>query len=561
VRDATLRVYVGSTNWTGSVTITAKRVETDWKEQQTGYAENPTVSSTNSGSVTVSGATLGDTISIPVTALLQNVASGSPYFGIRLETNVSKTIKIHSSETTVPEKRPDLDLEWARIPMPPTDLRPSGERNVSASRPTLLWRFRDRFGDQNQAKSQVEVRTTADVLVYDSGMVTNIEQSFDLSAPPAGAPSFSAMTDGQTLKWRVKAQDGDGLTSDWSDYARFTYRTKGTLDITLASTVNETTPPIPWSFTGRTQEQVKVDIEEWQTVDRRWALVHRLPRVMRTQASSYTIPEGVLRLRNHDYRARVRVWDTFDREDLPGAPSYVEDTQTFQYSRSGAPTAITGLVVTSGAAPSVTIEWSRGVRPDFFALRVDDELIDDRLDPDDIETTPGGTTYHITYWGAQPWTAHLYEISAVVKDTGVFKESNTVGATATASPIGIWLLEPEEGTNVAIWGREQPSESIGESATTHEPIGRRSPSRWYDSIRGYEGSISGVILDFEGVTANTFKNRLLAIKKRRGSRQVRLSFAKRNIPILLEEISCTPSAEIIGGYEVSIAYRQNDRFF
>ena len=159
VRSAILRCYVAGTNWTGSQNITAVRVDSSWTEQTITWAAQPTFSNTNGIVVAVSNATDGQELELTLTSMLQNVASGSLFFGVLLSTNVAKAIRLHSSESTAGGKRPELELEWARIPLPPNDLRPSGDRSVAVSRPVLLWSFRDHFGDQNQAAAEVEIRS------------------------------------------------------------------------------------------------------------------------------------------------------------------------------------------------------------------------------------------------------------------------------------------------------------------------------------------------------------------------------------------------------------------
>jgi hypothetical protein len=206
------------------------------------------------------------------------------------------------------------------------------------------------------------------------------------------------------------------------------------------------------------------------------------------------------------------------------------------------------------------LEWTRTTRPDYFALKVDDQAVDDRLVPSVIETTPGGSTYRITYWGAQPGVSHVYDIVAVTLDAGQFKESNPVTDSVVVEPIGIWLMQPELDLAIPIMGKEQPSEVVGESATTFEPIGRRSPVRITDAVRGYEGSISGLIIDYADVTADEYRDTLMEMKANLGSEHTRLAFGRRNIPVILEEISCPPSAQFEGYYEVSVAYRQSAEF-
>ncbi len=566
IRRCSLRFYVinSGSAWNGSHIISARRVESTWKEQTVTYATGPVVNPT-AYPTTITNPVDGQEITINFTQSLQVVALGGNWFGIRLEINTSGLKFIHSTESPFANKRPQMDLEWALLPLPPADQRPSGGRSVTISRPPLLWTFRDNFGDTTQAASQVEVRTLTDVLVYDSTMVSNAIPEHHLGSPPGGAPAFTPMTSGQELKWRVKARDGDGLVSDWSPYAAFRYDSTATLTLNQPpapplNMVEETTPPIIWTHSGLTQSQIEIRLHDWDENLLRFKEIYRLPR-QNYSTNVFTLPPDKITKENNNLRIDLRVWDQFAREDLPDAPAYREATREFRYvpSRTPAP-AQNFSVVQEGTTPAVIISFTRSIRPDWFALKVDGEIIRGRINPSDIETTTPGV-YAFRFWEARPKQSHDYQLEAVVLDGSVLKHSSSSIVRLTVTPQAAWLYAPDSDIRIAFLGRETPSEDIGDSEQVFEIIGRRSPVTVSSGVRGYEGSMSGLLGDYLGTSAREYRDRLLRLKGFNNTEPIRLIFADRNIPVALGRISCPPSGDLQGLYQVEFNYRQIGEFF
>lgn len=528
--SATLKLYTRGA-WAGTQTVTAKRITEKWSEGKLTWNKQPAVSATNPGSVVVVGAGDGVEVPIDVTALMGDVSAGNPYFGIRLELSADVLRYFHSAEATKASLRPVLEVEWSEPPDPPQSLAPSGGRAVSGTKPVLAWAF----GHPNvsaQTSSQVQVSTTSDFTspAYDSGKVANTSPRWDL-----GATAFSALADGDVRWWRVRVWDEADVASEWSDPVSFARQTKGTLTITSPSggTVADLSPPVVWTFTGETQESYQVRVEE--DVGGVWTELHDSGRIVGTTLS-YGIPEGLL-IGGPDYRVEVRVWDTLDRQAIANDPDYVTDTEPFTYVRSGVPAAVTALTADAypvAHGPGVELEWTRATAPDYFALMVDGVNVPgyERIDPADVLVS--GTSYRMVYWGATPRVAHTYELEAVVISGGVKQHSDgNATDSLTTNSTDIWLVDEDDDLYANLGGQDRADFGVGESGATHYLRGRRDPVVIIDTVRGYEGSISGLL------RGKTVRDALLELYARR--KVLRLVIGDVTIPVRIRNVAPPPT--------------------
>lgn len=367
---------------------------------------------------------------------------------------------------------------------------------------------------------------------------------------PSFRPAFDDLANDAERYWLVDVKDNDGIASGPSSPRKFVRKTKGTLAITAPSagspaTVEDTTPKISHSFTGRTQEAVRHELFEDQLLALLPQFYQSIYRTGRRATSSpdHTIPskddagDRLIKYQLRDYKIRVRVWDTIDREDMPGDPSWVQAERVFRLVRSATPAPVGSLTATP-SDHKVVLAWSRSVRPDFFELVVDGETVEDRIDPDDVETSVGSTTYQMTYWRARPTIAQTYEIVAVVNSSGTLKRSQSnPTATATTTPTGVWLVLPDEQLDVLIAGTEEVPMSIGEDATTHFPKGSRRPVRVTRSIRGYEGEVDGIVANRSGRTPRQWRNRLENIRGWVNRVEQRLVLDDQNLKVSLGDFA------------------------
>ena len=525
--SAKLRIYTRAA-WTGSQNVTARRVTESWAEARATWANQPTKSDTNAATVAANSLAAGVLIELDVTAMMQDVANGSPYYGIRLELSASVNRLLHSSEAVNAALRPVLEVDWTLPPDAPTSLAPGGGRAVSVQKPVLAWTFTDPGGSEEQASSQVQVDDAADFAtpLYDSGKLANALPSWDLAAT-----AFAGLAFADVRFWRVRVWDGTDLVSEWSDPVSFTRIAKGTLTIVSppdGGTVDDLTPPVDWTFAGATQEAYRVELYELLASGAAH-LAWTSGRVTSTD-TVLTLPTGQLAT-GGSFRVLVRVWDDEDREAIWGDTDYVDETADFTYARSGAPAAVTALSATPNDA-AVDLAWTRSVQPDYFSLRVDGVEVLPRIEPADVFVS--GTSYAMKWWGATPRVEHTYEVEAVVDSAGALQHSDgNATDTAQTNPTGLWLIDTDDDTAVRLGGQERADFRIGEEGTTHAVRGSRVKVRITETVRGYEGSFSG---NLRGKAA---RDTFLALKGR--LKPVRLIVSDLNMLVELEEVASPPT--------------------
>jgi hypothetical protein len=553
VTSAKLRLWAYE-NWdSGTHTLTARRITESWIESGVGsltWNKKPAFDNAVAANQNVTNFQKNQMVEIDVTAILQAAAAGSAWYGLRVVIETANTTrrKLWSSEAADPAVRPQLVVTWVTVGSPPTGLIPNGARSVSVGNPILSWVYESAEGNV-QTQYNVQIDATSDFAVpidWDSGWVVSGAWQSD----PV-ALGMTSLPDGSDKWWRVRVQDSNGNTTDWSDPVEFKRTIKGVLTMTspAASPIDDTSPVITHTFTGKTQESVQYLVYE------AGKLKYDSGRIA-TTVTSFMLPEGVIMLESTDYQIIIRVWDTIDRIATPGDFEYVEASRTVQYVRSGVPAAVNSITqISANNTPELVFQWSRTSRPDYFAIRVDGQYYDSRVDPALVETTPGGNTYQYTLWNLTPRVQHTVEVEAVVLSTGTYKNSSgNPTLTVTLDPRQKWLLAPTLGLKIPFIMEEDPSAVIGEEGDTFFPVGRRDPVRITGGIRGYEGSLTGSIFDYAGRTTDQYRQDLETIKSYASTIPLRLVWAKMNIGIIIGAMSIEPSRD--KWYGVSIDYWQ-----
>lgn len=539
VVSAKLKLYADakSGSWSAvSRTITVSRVTQAWKAGRLTWNNRPSVTTTGQVAVTkTSSITDGQLWEFDVTAMLQLVADGTAWYGFRVEINESVLRRLYSANAAV--YKPTLELTWSKAPEAPSDLSPSGNRSVVVSKPILRFDFTDEYGNTDMQACQVQINST-DVWTspsFDSGTVSTSVPQLDLSTT-----AYAGLSDGSSTYWRVRVQDGAGLWSGWSTAAQFKRTTRGTLTITNPAAspndyVTEATPPIIWSLSGRTQKAYQVVIKD---VDGEW--IHTSGKVDGT-ATSYTLPKGII----HDdetYTVLVKVWDTIDRQKTPEETEVpTTASRSFTYQRQTSVAAPVGLTATDMTPePGVQLEWTRSTAPDSWTISRNGKVIDSGVLP--VDTLVSGTTYRYVDRTAHPRKSHTYKVRAKVN--GVDSKNNPT-ASVTIKPVGIWLDDEDRGIRVQLLGNDEGSWTMGETADVYTPVGSTKAVRITQALRGYEGSISGLLTATATKTLAQVEDDLLKLKERPG-RTYQLVLADLSIPVVIGNVTIapTPRAEI-----------------
>jgi hypothetical protein len=555
VTAATLRVWVrGTTNWTGTHTIFADRITTPWSEAGVTWAANPTVTGTNEALIAVTSPAANGVVELDVTGIMADVAAGGDFYGFRISVSSATSKALHSTETTTTALfgdrdrivTPELEVTWNRAPTQPTDLRPAGGRAVASGSPLFRWNYHSALGEKSQAAFQFQIGTS-------STMATATTDVTVTSPLNEYAPSALGLAVGTTYYWWVRVQDESGRWSVWSDIARLVRVAKPTLTITSppnGGTVDDLTPPVVWSFTG--QDQFSLVLYQDDGLGG-WDEIYRTGRKA-SSVQTWTLPAHLIHKAGVNYKVRVRVWDTVDREDDPSR-DFVEGTSVFQYLRSGVPTAPTSLVaVTDPTGPGILLTWNRTSTPDYWSIAVDGDHVSPRIDGASLST--GGTSYAYRFYGADPGGVRSVVVEAVVQSGGHLQHSNPLTGSVSYYPVGVWIVHEPTMTEVVLLGTTPPDMTIGESATTYAPIGRRDAVKITDTVRGYEGTLSGIMGNYLGVTSHAWRNRLETIKGKAEKGDVRLLFLDYSFPVILGEASISPSPDLIDAFDVTIPFAQ-----
>lgn len=527
IKRATLRLYYAET-WTAR-TISAQRIAASWKLSRLTHQNRPAVTGAVASAAASAGAA-GSFVELDVTAIMQTVANGATWHGLRISSSSSTSSSFVSTEGHS-TRRPTLFVEWTDAPQAPTTLHPSAGNAVATAKPTLRFDYTDALGDTTLDAVQVQLDAAADWSSpdFDSGWVTSTSPELDLSST-----AYAGLANGAAISWRVRVRDGAGLVSQWSDDESFSRRDLSTVTITnppsATNAVTEPTPPITWTFTG-TQTRYRVIISDANNP----SVVVDDSKTIDGIETSWTPRSGALKGVG-PYRVDVRVFDEYVREATGDALDYASASRTFTVTTDPTVTAVASLAATQLVVdkPRIELTWSRGTAPDHYVIVRDGVTIEDRLAPE--EALVAGTSNSYIDDAARPWVSHTWQVRAVVNG----KMSGSASVSATPKTRGIWLFDKSNDLEVWLAGDEAGSWAMGEEASVFAPIGGISVVRRVQSQRGYEGQLGGILVDHGGRTAAQYESDLLAMRAE-PSRVVTLALADLAIRVVLGNITTYPT--------------------
>lgn len=517
VLDAHLRVWNGNPGWSGSHTVTAKRITSAWAINRINWNNKPTVTTSGQSALTKSNTAANLMWDFPITTIMQAIADGGAWYGIRLEISTTLlTTWFHSTQSGNAAARPQLVVTWSDAPEAPDNLSPGGNRQISVTFPVLSFQFTDVSGDTSMAAAQFQIDDASDFtsVVYDSGEVPLTEPSFITDStdpgyvtPPGG--NWGGITAGQTRYWRARAKDGAGIWSQWSDPESFGRTDKNAVTITAPAaspnnTVSDNSPPIAWTF-GGTQRKYQVALALTATPGV-WLWTSG---VVSSTQQSLTIPSGYIKDASQSYRLIVRVWDAVDREANNGVPIYSEATRDFTFVTSGTVSPVASLQFTDGFPyPYAQLTWTRAAGvPDFVAIERDGVII---ARVPGVEVFTSGTSYLYKDKTTPPRQSHTWKVYNIVNNVS---SSSNPTVTGTIKPITSWLMEVDGDNAVALFSKKIDMERQSETAKW-DPKGQGVPPVLItQSIRGFEGHASGQLSNniIPSLTARQQRDRFKAM--------------------------------------------------
>jgi hypothetical protein len=249
----------------------------------------------------------------------------------------------------------------------------------------------------------------------------------------------------------------------------------------------------------------------------------------------YTPPKPVFTKNGASYLITVGGWDAVDREYTTGDPRRSEATTTA--TLTDAPGIVTVDWITAQQqtnAPWVDLVWQRPAMPDGWIVVRDGEWIYDTHTAGDLNVS--GTTYTFRDWTAAPNREHVYRVAPI--ENGV---NGRGGPTDTVVPEikGIWLGDPDTGDEVMLFGPDNPEPEYGEEVDTFAGIGATTTIDVVTALRGWEGTVTGLLTDALERTAVDDIDTLYRFKGD-PTLGLRLAWADVNIPVTIRNVQPTP---------------------
>lgn len=563
--SATLTMY-NKGAWSGAHTLTVRRVTESWGERRVNWDRRPSNSATNAatdGGTTDAADATAHTFN--VTAMLQDVADGQVFYGMRLTIGSNGVKSMYSSENNDISLRPYLTIQYVTGTEGPLDVQPNGQVCYSDS-PVLSWFFASKTPGAVQTQSQVQVTLATDddfsSTLYDSGQQANVSPHWDLDNPPSG-PAYTPMTESEDYIWRVKAYDGNSW-SPWSDVATISWEDPGVVDITFPAIDNDDVsinpPTVEFDFTVQdlasfTPQLFKlVGATYVEITDGTFGAAYPILAAATTDGE-WTLPVGILSdTVNNRHKVRITARDTFNRIMGRGDEPY--DERIFDYVPNGALTVPAGAVATLNG-PYVRLDFTyTDPRPDYFMFSVDGLHVA-RVAASTIEVSNEVFQYDLL--GLTPSvTAQDITVAGLFDATGISDE--LAFSPFIYLPKGIWLCR---GSDVAVRldGRADIEETKVQDGETYYPQGRTTPVRLTGPAKGYEASISGVLLDQTDQTALEGLELIEDMIDDYGeSGDLSVIYGDRYVTCLVGEFSKSHNPEYTEGIMVNFHYWETDEF-
>jgi hypothetical protein len=606
IHSATLRLYTHGA-WGTTPTLTVRRVSQLVSMARTTWNNQPPVTGTGV-SITKSSNAIGHEWAFDVTAMIQAVADGSAWHGFRIESDATAIKYLRSAQalalrptleivwSEAPHAPTTLSPSGGRAvssgaPVLRFDFTDElGATGLQAVRvqvdPNGNWTD-PAFDSLTFETDEPEFDLAADATGRDVSLTTTLNSTTatapvgtfvtadvgqEVSGPnvPLGVTIASRQSDtqvtlsaaatatgtathvvermylglanGAETRWRVQVQDTAGLWSPWSDAVRFRRDNKGTLTITNPGAppndfVSEWTPPILWSLTGETQTawRVLVHLIDGERAEQ----VHDSGRRKGTE-TSYTLPKGVIEDESR-YRVTVRIWDSKDREATPGDPPFTSASQDFTFAEDATVDPVSGLTATNlTPRPWVQLEWTRATAPDSFTVLRNGKVIETGIDPVDVLVSAG--VYRWTDKDAAPRKSHTWRVQAVVNRKA---SANNPGVTLTVGSTGVWLTDPDSGLDVFLAEGQVNGLQMVDQADVHVPLGSSRSIKITQGMRGYEGNVTGLVMNYAGFTTEQWVDRLLKIKERPSNILI-LTTQHETFRCAVGNITVSPADEVKG---------------
>ena len=491
-----------------------------------------------------------------VTAQMQAIASGEPFYGFVITTQSQHQILVQGNMSATLD--PSLVVQWQTNPLPPADLSPSTGQSIGTGSPILRFTYRDTVGGDSIASVHVRTGTSETTVssspTFDSGEVLTTQAQFDLSTASGWTPPAKDTV----VWWQVRCRDSSGLWSGWSTPASWKWHALPVVELVQpdpsGSSFSDPTPPISWKFTGdMPQVRWAVSIDRLQ--GSKWVRVARSGVVLSNERD--WTPEHTGLAQAGTVRINVECWDGRLREAVPGYPVSASASSTFTFSPTTTVAPVTGLVAKiDPILPRVVLEWNRDEVPDRIDVYRDGRLLSSH---EGLDWFVSGTLYRMTD-AACPGGPHTWLVYAIVNG----KASKSTAVTAKSELTGTWLIDEDSGDRVWVQSDLKHDMAMPETTTTFQPVGGHSSIVVTSAQYGYEGTLTGELVDVIGLpateTAALWRDRLSAWKSVPG-KKIRMLTEGLDFDVYMSEITFNSTHPWTGTrWTISLKFHQIDRF-
>jgi hypothetical protein len=547
VASATLKFTLSRAWAAAGKSVDLHAITASWSPSVITWKTRPPVRTSDPMTRSFASSAVESVITIDVTDHIAKAASGTPWFGWQMRSTDTNSEKIYGKGT----KQPTLTIEYYTGHKKPTNPRPgSGTETVqvASAQPDLQLDTNIFMGGYTSQAMRVQLSNSSarnasgafTTPVWSSPEVSDTDGVLVLSSL-SGAPTASS---GSGYWWIGALQGTDGKWSPWSDPVKYIYRSHGSLTITnpAASPLNyveDATPPLAWTFTGRTQTKYQYVIYDQAT-----SLPLVTSPVVVDTDSTITPPTDIVTQTNKNYVLEIRIWDEYTTQRQPVTenyvtkPAFVSAQRTFTYQLNASVTPVANLVLTNyNPKPIVRLAWTRATEPDSFEIVRNGIVIATNLTGADANKS--GTAYYWQDYFPPPTIPLTYEVRAKVNN--VTSSANPTAQTVNTSALA-WLADIEDDLFIAISGETPVEPILTEVGTTHQPLNSEFGVRIVSSLHGYSGSVAGGLCGEcvgDGTTSEELQQQLLTLRDQPGKR-LYLSIGNIAVPVVIFDVTTGP---------------------
>jgi hypothetical protein len=503
--SATLVVYP-STYWQASASLTVGLATNSWGASTAQWSDGIGMSAER---VTLPLAGPSDTnpFRVDVKSLIELVRAGRRFYGFRLQTNNTTLRSIRNNNTDMPT----LYVSYTRAPARPSIAAPADGQVVDNPAPVLKMAQTDPQLSTINAIQIVTSKNAGQTWDWDSGVRLTTETMLDLATT-----DFPPMTQqGEERWWAGRLRGSGGDWSEWTSWARFTYETLGTVQITSPAAppnnvVGEQAPALQWVTNGFVQQFFRAllydNVDKRRLWDSGW---------LQSQEKSVHPPAGLITTVGREYRWELFATDGLNRTLVGDNEAYAGAARTFRYELAAEVAPVNGLVAEDMTPlPFVRLRFNREVLANQYEI-VRDGRSRALVDLEEV-LQPDGSLAWVDP-SAAPRRSHTWTVRAVVN--GKTSASNPT-VSKTIEPAGVWLCDLANDDYITIVTDKQQTMALSEDGGTFTPLNARYGIRVTTSLHGYAGTVVGEILmtDLTGPqSGQEMRDRFMRMRERRST--------------------------------------------